>query len=179
MEWIPGTPHTNIIKWIRKLGVQGGHGSKEDKKNGRRDFLEHLENKEQRSVQRKNLNSNEVLFRAKTTMKEWNLRNELTPDDDINININNKGIVKTCLVKWQSPPLGTVKINFDGSVKGKETSTGYIIRDHKGKLINAGATKLGEASYKNKKTKLGEARVLLAEATRLRDGVKNAWGTKT
>lgn len=63
-------------------------------------------------------------------------------------------------VRGNAPPMGYIKINFDGSVKRGEATTGYIIRDFRGRMIKAGTTKLGEGS------------VLLAKAIALRNGVK-------
>ncbi|XP_038975563.1 uncharacterized protein LOC120106638 [Phoenix dactylifera] len=44
------------------------------------------------------------------------------------------------LVSWVSPPLGHLKVNFDGSmsVDGVSGGVGFIIRDHLGSLIAAG-----------------------------------------
>lgn len=66
------------------------------------------------------------------------------------------------MVKWAPPPFDYVKVNCDGSVKDKEGASGYVIRNHYGKIVGAGARYLGHTS------------ILLAEATGLRDGVKRA-----
>ena len=40
-------------------------------------------------------------------------------------------------IKWEKPDVGWYKLNFDGSVKDNgKTSTGYVIRDHEGKIIS-------------------------------------------
>lgn len=65
-------------------------------------------------------------------------------------------------MKWETPPEDYIKVNFDGSVKGKKTVVGFTLRNHTGKLIKAGTTYLGEAS------------ILAAEATTLRNGVRKA-----
>lgn len=49
--------------------------------------------------------------------------------------------------KWEPPPLGWLKCNFDsGFVQGRDfTPTGWIIRDSQGKLITSGNAKLRHA----------------------------------
>jgi len=64
------------------------------------------------------------------------------------------------IVRWNAPPLGVVKINFDGSLSQNSTAGGFIIRDWTGKVIKAGAAHYREPS------------ILVAEARTLRDEVK-------
>ena len=64
------------------------------------------------------------------------------------------------IVRWNAPPPGAVKLNFDGSLSYSSAAGGFIIRDWSGHLIKAGAAHYGESS------------ILIAEARALRDGVK-------
>jgi len=66
------------------------------------------------------------------------------------------------IVRWNAPPPGAVKLNFDGSLSYSSAAGGFIIRDWSGHLIKAGAAHYGESS------------ILIAEARALRDGVKVA-----
>lgn len=85
-------------------------------------------------------NSNEILFRVRSMVKEWKFLNELTPDEERPESEHKRK--KTYFVRWESTRMGYVKIIFDGSFK---VVTGYIIRDYKGKLMKAGATNIGKA----------------------------------
>lgn len=107
-------------------------------------------------------NTDEVLFRARSMIKEWDFRNELNPDGEGD-DSQTRFVTKSYLVRWHSPPIGHIKINFDGSVREEEATAEYVIRDHTGKLIKAGATKLGKIS------------VLVAEAIGLRNGIQAAF----
>ena len=66
------------------------------------------------------------------------------------------------IVRWNTPPPGVVKLNFDGSLSHNLTAGGFIIRDWIGQFIKDGATHYGESS------------ILIAEARALRDGIKAA-----
>lgn len=39
------------------------------------------------------------------------------------------------MVRWEIFSVNYIKINFDGSIKGKSAAVGYIIRNYFGKLI--------------------------------------------
>jgi len=65
-------------------------------------------------------------------------------------------------VAWQPPPLGFIKLNFDGSKSSQQAAGGFVIRDWTGRLLQAGACNLGAAS------------ILVAEATALRNGLRAA-----
>ena len=65
------------------------------------------------------------------------------------------------IVRWNAPPLGAVKLNFDVSLSRSSAARGFIIRDWLGHFIKAGATHYGES-------------ILIAEARALRDGFKVA-----
>jgi len=62
-------------------------------------------------------------------------------------------------VRWHSPPIKFIKLNFDGSLINKSTVVNFILRDWTGKLIKAGAAHYGEAS------------ILVAKAHALKNGV--------
>ena len=51
----------------------------------------------------------------------------------------NEGQVNRACQKWQRPPAGVIKINFDGSVKmvDKRGGIGVIARDDKGEVLGA------------------------------------------
>ena len=65
-------------------------------------------------------------------------------------------------VRWHSPPLGFVKLNFDGSLINFSAVGGFIIRDWIGRLPKAGAKYYGNSS------------ILVAEARALPDGLYSA-----
>lgn len=48
-------------------------------------------------------------------------------------------------IQWEPPPPGWLKINFDGYVRNRMASVGFIIRDADGHLLSAGAKNIGEA----------------------------------
>ncbi|GLJ40308.1 hypothetical protein SUGI_0828500 [Cryptomeria japonica] len=47
-------------------------------------------------------------------------------------------------ITWDPPPMNQLKLNFDGSLKGNlgESGAGFVLRDHRGFLINAKTKKL-------------------------------------
>ena len=65
-------------------------------------------------------------------------------------------------MRWNAPPLGVVKLNFDDSLSHKSAAGGFIIKDWSGQLLKAGAAHHGECG------------ILATEARALRDGVKAA-----
>ncbi|XP_024190243.1 uncharacterized protein LOC112194231 [Rosa chinensis] len=66
-------------------------------------------------------------------------------------------------IKWQPPPSGFYKLNFDGSVIGnKSAASGFVLRDEHGTHIVAGSRNIG-ISY-----------VPVAEGNALRDGLYHA-----
>ncbi|ONI16518.1 hypothetical protein PRUPE_3G103800 [Prunus persica] len=71
-------------------------------------------------------------------------------------------------VKWNRPPLGWVKFNFDGYVHNNSATIGFIIGNSDGHALLARAKKIGEVT------------ITVAECLALRDGlaymVHNGWG---
>ena len=63
------------------------------------------------------------------------------------------------LVRWNPPPPGVVKINFDGSLFNSSAAGSYVLRDWTGKLLTAGV-----ANY-------GYTTIMVAEVRALKDGV--------
>ena len=63
------------------------------------------------------------------------------------------------LVRWDPPPPGFVKINFDGLLLNSSAAGGCVLRDWTGKLL-----KIGAANY-------GTTSITVAEARALKDGV--------
>lgn len=55
-------------------------------------------------------------------------------------------IRRVLFIFLESPPLGFIKVNFDGSIKDAKNSTGYVIRDSEGRLLAIDGTTLFEPS---------------------------------
>lgn len=89
-------------------------------------------------------NINEVLVRARTICKEWIVRNDPAMGEEEG-KCRTK-LLKNYLVRCEPPPEGYIKVNFDGSVKGRTTSSGFVIRDHNGTMISVGTQHLGETT---------------------------------
>lgn len=84
-------------------------------------------------------NSNEILFRVRSMVKEWKFLNELIFDEErFELEYKRK---KIYFVRWELTRMGYVKIIFDGLFK---VVIGYIIRDYKGKLMKVGVINIGK-----------------------------------
>ncbi|KAL6277114.1 hypothetical protein ACE6H2_020715 [Prunus campanulata] len=57
------------------------------------------------------------------------------------------------------PPVGWIKINFDGSIQNLQGTTGFVIRNSDGHVLLASANKIGETT------------INVAECLTLRDGL--------
>lgn len=68
---------------------------------------------------------NKVLVRARRMSKERRIRNEFTLGEEGGK--ERKSIHKSYLVRWEPPPNNYIKINFDGSIRGKTAATGFVI----------------------------------------------------
>ncbi|XP_062021273.1 uncharacterized protein LOC133737793 [Rosa rugosa] len=67
------------------------------------------------------------------------------------------------VIRWLPPPAGFAKLNFDGSVvNNKKAAAGFVIRDHDGSPLFAGARAISHAS------------VPIAEGSVVRDGLYHA-----
>jgi len=66
------------------------------------------------------------------------------------------------IVRWNAPPQGFFKLNFEGSHLHNSAAGGFIIKDWTGNLLKARA-----ALY-------GDSLILVAEARALRDGLHEA-----
>ena len=108
-----------------------------------------------------NFNPIACLIKAKRAYAEWRIRNCLSVDDYYTGHPFGP-ISKNKVVRWEPPPIGMVKINFDGSVLHTSAVGGYIIRDWRGTVLRAGSHQYGCTS------------VIMAEARVLRDGVQAA-----
>lgn len=64
------------------------------------------------------------------------------------------------MVRWELLSIDYVKINFEGSVRGKKAAVSYIIRNYAGKMIAGGVIKMREFI------------ILIAEIIGLREGIK-------
>ena len=65
-------------------------------------------------------------------------------------------------IKWNPPPLNTLKINFDGSVLGDSAASGFVIRDYNARPLLAATRNAGKTN------------VPVAEALALRDSLISA-----
>lgn len=63
------------------------------------------------------------------------------------------------ITSWKYPPLGNFKLNFDDSIRGSSTTTGVLIKNHKGNLVLAKAFNLGDTP------------VMIAKAMSLKNGI--------
>lgn len=61
-----------------------------------------------------------------------------------------------------SPPLGFVKVNFDGSVRGALGGAGFVIRDSEGRLLAAGGSFLYEPSVPGAELRAARAGITCA-----------------
>ena len=67
--------------------------------------------------------------------------------------------VSNFIVRWNVPPPGVVKLNFDGCLSHHSATSGFIIRDWSGQLLKAGVAHYGKSG------------ILVTEARALREGV--------
>lgn len=162
LEWLSEKPHIDIHKWIRKLGSPQGNPTKQEQTIAGNITWSIWKSRNNVAFREEKFNINKVLFRARSSSKEWEFRNKLTPEEQCTNHTPSRKD-KTILVRWKTPPLGCIKINFDGSVRGNQATSGYVIRNFAGKMIQAGVTKLATNN------------VLLAEVMGLRNGVQAAF----
>ncbi|KAI5318234.1 hypothetical protein L3X38_037942 [Prunus dulcis] len=62
-------------------------------------------------------------------------------------------------IKWEPPPTGWIKLNFDGLVHNEVATTGFVSRNWDGHVMLAGVKKIGQTS------------ITVAECLALRDGL--------
>ncbi|XP_024190134.1 uncharacterized protein LOC112194109 [Rosa chinensis] len=99
-----------------------------------------------------------VIFSSSITAEQYRLANK--PRSWGN---SLPSIAKHSMIKWQPPPPGFCKLNFDGSVIGnKNAASGFVLRDEQGTPIVAGSRNIGIVS------------VSVAEGNALRDGLYHA-----
>jgi len=87
---------------------------------------------------------------------------DFMPGDNCSRGLFHRRSISNFIVRWNAPPPGVVKLNFDSSLSHKLAAGGFIIGDWIGQLIKARA-----AHY-------GESKILIAETRALRDGIKAA-----
>jgi len=63
------------------------------------------------------------------------------------------------IVRWFVPPLGFVKLNFDGSYRGSAAAGGFILRDWRGQPLQFGSYNYGTVT------------ITVAEARAMRNGI--------
>ena len=102
------------------------------------------------------------LVRAKRIWTEWSLRTSVFNPIYPHLCPSPSTPKATKLIRWQSPPGGYIKINFDGTHSSSGAAAGFIIRDWRGRFIQAGTRFLEGAP------------ILVAEATAMRDGLQAA-----
>lgn len=74
-----------------------------------------------------------MLVRARRMSKEWKISNEITPGEEGNK--GNQRVHKHYLKRWEPLPDNSIKIDFDGSVRGNTIAAGFISRDQYGRMI--------------------------------------------
>ncbi|CAL8169059.1 unnamed protein product [Prunus armeniaca] len=72
------------------------------------------------------------------------------------------GSADSMIIKWHPPPIGWIKVNFDGSLMNSHASTGFVIRDYEGHVLVAASNNIGENS------------INVAECLALQDGLAAA-----
>uniref|UniRef100_A0A7C9DFJ2 RNase H type-1 domain-containing protein n=1 Tax=Opuntia streptacantha TaxID=393608 RepID=A0A7C9DFJ2_OPUST len=105
------------------------------------------------------------LIRAKRTWAEWQLRMSVLNPHSTPPSHSSHNSEATRLIGWRSPPGGYLKLNFDGTHSSSGAAAGFVLRDWRGRLIQAGTRFLEDAP------------ILVAEATAMRDGIKAALAT--
>lgn len=162
LKWLKEEPQGPIKRWLKNLRAFRELEDEEEQATAATIIWSIWKSRNNKIFRNEEFNANGVLVRARSMIKEWKITSNLLPGDD------EKGtgrrIKASFLVKWEPPPLDYVKVNFDGSVKDNNGASGYVIRNHFGKIVAAGVGA----------TNLGLSSVLLAEATGLRDGVRKA-----
>ncbi|XP_019701804.1 uncharacterized protein [Elaeis guineensis] len=63
-------------------------------------------------------------------------------------------------ISWEPPPLSYLRVNFDGSIRGRHGETGFVIRGLDSRLIVAGGTYLLEPMIPKAKYRTAWARML-------------------
>ena len=101
------------------------------------------------------------LIKAKKAFTEWRIQSCLSADYSRR-GSSSPPLKPFHLARWNPPPPGFVKINFDGSLSNSSVAGGYVISDWTGKLLQAGTANYGTTS------------MVVAEARALRDGVSAA-----
>ncbi|KAI5312445.1 hypothetical protein L3X38_041618 [Prunus dulcis] len=57
------------------------------------------------------------------------------------------GSADSMMIKWNPPPIGWIKINFDGSLMNSHASTGFVIRDSEGHVLIAGSNNIAKIPF--------------------------------
>jgi len=113
----------------------------------------------------RNETSNPELFLlcAKRASAEWRIRQKLfqiyNPSSHTPSTSRHK---QSRWITWRKPPVGFVKLNFDGSKTSQGAARGFVVRDWSGRFLQAAAFNLGAAS------------ILVAEVTAMRNALKAA-----
>lgn len=152
-------PEGSIIQWIQRIRDLKGREEEEEQKMATTIMWSIWKERNNKIFRSEEFNINGVIVKAKRMMKEWKFRSELT-DEASSKDTKMQHKKKTRLVWWEASSINYVKINFDGSFRDGNTTTGFIIRYHHGRIIKAG------------KSIIGKNTVLLEEATV--KGVKEA-----
>lgn len=72
--------------------------------------------------------------------------------------VKNKNNILT-VIKWHPPPVGWIKLNFDGSVINSQATIGFVTNNSEGHVLLVGANNIGENS------------INVAESVALQDGL--------
>jgi len=86
------------------------------------------------------------LIKAKKAMTEWSIRTRMSVDSFPGGYLSTPLHKNFFIVRWASPPLGVIKVNFDGSCIGQSTTGGFLLSDWTGRLIQLGACNYGTTS---------------------------------
>ncbi|XP_056690230.1 uncharacterized protein [Spinacia oleracea] len=109
-----------------------------------------------------------VFYKANSAYHEWQSRlqldyHQLTGTPITTLNSTPPPLPSPpIMVRWYPPPLGTFKLNFDGSSKSSSAAAGIIIRNNEGISISACTFNLGQTQ------------AFMAEAIALHKGLQEA-----
>lgn len=92
---------------------------------------------------------NLVFTKAIKIYDEWNHRTFLDSLDTFpssNTRLSGPSLPKPKYIRWEKPPTGTIKLNFDGSFNNNVATAGVILRNHLGDHLDNRTYNIGQSS---------------------------------
>lgn len=121
MEWVKEEPHGVLTEWLKNITMYRGLEDEAEQAQAAMLVWSIWESRNNKVFRDERFNTNSVLVRARRMAKEWSIRNDLVPGEEMEGGKTQKP-KKSYLVRWEAPPESYIKINFDGSVRGKKDS---------------------------------------------------------